>query len=233
VADIFISYKREDKAIAETLASKLSALNYSVWWDHDLIAGEDYDVAIERKLKEAKCIIVLWTPLSVTSRNVKDEANIGLKREILIPLVFDNIEPPIGFRMVHSVLITRHNFSDGNEFAKSILKKVNAPNILTTPDPRPSNSKKRLIIYTSVLIAAILIFLFIKNTSKKQPEVSRNNDTTTTTLPIDTVVKIQQPDYSKFLKINIHPMDPRFTSAGEKLNWGGGSQSILQFTNTS
>jgi hypothetical protein len=50
MADIFISYKREDKEKAGMLADKLMASGWSVWWDHDLLGVEYYDVVIEIEL---------------------------------------------------------------------------------------------------------------------------------------------------------------------------------------
>ena len=39
MADIFISYKSEERALPEALASDLRAAGYSVWWDVDLLGG--------------------------------------------------------------------------------------------------------------------------------------------------------------------------------------------------
>ena len=42
MSDIFISYKREDVPLAKSLAELLTAKGWSVWWDHNILAGKDY-----------------------------------------------------------------------------------------------------------------------------------------------------------------------------------------------
>ena len=41
MADIFISYSKQDKALAEQLAGLLQEIGFSVWWDADLVPAED------------------------------------------------------------------------------------------------------------------------------------------------------------------------------------------------
>ena len=103
MADIFISYKREDLELAKGLAMKLTELGWTVWWDHEIPAGRDYDEVISEELNLSKCVIVLWSFLSVKSRNVKDEANVGLRREVLIPILVGNVTPPFGFGMIQAI----------------------------------------------------------------------------------------------------------------------------------
>jgi len=40
---IFLSYNREDQAIARRFAEAFEAEGFSVWWDTTLRAGEAYD----------------------------------------------------------------------------------------------------------------------------------------------------------------------------------------------
>ena len=101
MADIFISYKREDLVIAKIVAQNLSDYGWSVWWDRNIPVGKAYDQVIEEELAAAKCILVLWTVASVQSMNVKEEALQGLTRQILIPVSIGKVLPPYGFKMIH------------------------------------------------------------------------------------------------------------------------------------
>jgi TIR domain len=161
MADIFISYKREDKPKAALLAGKITAAGWSAWWDHDLLGGEDYDVVIERELTAASCVIVIWSALSRQSRNVKDEARKALNRDALVPVTFDYTDPPIGFGMTHIIQFAGSRITE-NELAKlyeSIAKKAGNPG---QPLPQPVIKKKttgkKWMIPVSVITAAAIFF---------------------------------------------------------------------------
>jgi TIR domain len=98
VTDIFISYAREDRDCAEMLAEVLTALEWSVWWDQKIMVGRPFDHAIEAALKEAKCVVVLWSRHSIKSEWVKSEAAVAVKRDVLVPAMIDEIELPLEFQ---------------------------------------------------------------------------------------------------------------------------------------
>jgi hypothetical protein len=75
MADIFISYASEDRNKAEELAETLSTHGWSVWWDRKIPLGKSYDEVIEKALGESKCVIVLWSAVSVVSEWVRNEAS--------------------------------------------------------------------------------------------------------------------------------------------------------------
>jgi hypothetical protein len=102
MADIFLSYAREDSALATDLARLLEETGWSVFWDRRIVAGSSWDEVIERELRACKCVVVLWSRASVKSRWVKTEANFGMKRGTLIPAVLDETEPPLAFQWVET-----------------------------------------------------------------------------------------------------------------------------------
>ncbi len=73
-ADVFISFQRNNKATAATLAKKLTKRGYRVWWAGDLVATGDFRDEIERRLDAAKAVIVIWSPDAVRSKWVRAEA---------------------------------------------------------------------------------------------------------------------------------------------------------------
>lgn len=98
MADVFLSYAREDRDRAKALTGALEAAGLSVWWDRDLVPGPSYDDAIERELNGASCVLVLWSSRSIRSDWVKDEAEAGKARGVLINVLLDDVQPPLGFR---------------------------------------------------------------------------------------------------------------------------------------
>src|SRR5215475_12900027 len=111
MSDIFISYKREEQAIARKLANALESEGWSVWWDPKLRAGEHFDDVIEKALNEAKCVVVLWSKLSVNSRYVKDEATFALKRNKLVPVSIEEVAVPFRFEGLHTPSLVDWNGS--------------------------------------------------------------------------------------------------------------------------
>ena len=141
MSDIFISYKREDLVLAKALAMELSELGWTVWWDHDIPAGQDYDEVIVNELSTAKCVIVLWSDRSVNSRNVKDEANVALERKVLLPILIGmDTRPPLGFRMIQGIRWNENDHVDEVEFEELLrqLKRL----IGDSPKPKVKSARE-------------------------------------------------------------------------------------------
>ncbi len=102
MAEIFISYARVDRQRAQALASALGRGGWSVWWDRDIPPGRTFDDVIEEALEAAKCVIVLWSRDSVRSEWVKAEASEAARRHILVPVLGDQVMPPLEFRRIQS-----------------------------------------------------------------------------------------------------------------------------------
>ena len=62
MADVFVSYARSDKARVAPLVAAIEAKGWSVWWDPEIDAGQQFDAQIEAALKAAKAVLVVWTP---------------------------------------------------------------------------------------------------------------------------------------------------------------------------
>lgn len=103
MAEIFLSYAREDLAKAKVLASALEKQGWCVFWDRSsILAGQDFDLVIEQAIKDAKCMIVGWSNASKQSDWVRGEATIGREQRMLLPVLFEPVQPPIAFRSLHT-----------------------------------------------------------------------------------------------------------------------------------
>jgi hypothetical protein len=102
VADVFISYKREEAEQAQRLATVLENLNFSVWWDTALISGDEYRDVIKEMISKCSAVVVLWSPLAVGSRFVVDEAAFAAKNDKLLPAMLAPCDIPFGFGSDHA-----------------------------------------------------------------------------------------------------------------------------------
>ena len=100
--EIFVSYAREDQAKAEKLVRLLERNGWSVYWDPILRSGTHWPQELEAKLRAVRCVIVLWSEASRTSRMVWEEANFGLSRSALAAVRLDEVAPPLGFQSIQT-----------------------------------------------------------------------------------------------------------------------------------
>src|SRR5262245_48496458 len=109
MAEVFVSYKREDRARVASLVRLLEEQGLSVWWDPTLIAGDRFDVVINREIEQARCVVVVWSKSSIDAHWVRDEAAAGRDRNILVPISLDGAKPPLGFRQFQTPDFTGWN----------------------------------------------------------------------------------------------------------------------------
>lgn len=109
MADVFISYASEDRNRVRPLADALEARGFKVWWDRSLASGQDYTAVIERELKIAKAVVVVWTQSSAESAFVRDEAGRARDEGRLVPVMLDNVQIPLGFGAFQAEDFTRWN----------------------------------------------------------------------------------------------------------------------------
>ena len=107
MARIFLSYSRDDIDCARRLAETLGGAGHQVWWDQHIQGGSRFSAAIDHALKDAQAVVVLWSPKSVESAWVQDEAAEGRDSGRLVPVLIGEIKPPLGFRQFQSI-----DFSD-------------------------------------------------------------------------------------------------------------------------
>jgi hypothetical protein len=101
MAHIFISYARENEDKAKRLEAMFVKAGVSVWRDRSMIAGDEFQITIERHMQQANKVLLIWTNEAARSRWVLAEAELGASLRKLVPVSYDNAPPPLGLRGVH------------------------------------------------------------------------------------------------------------------------------------
>ena len=124
MARIFLSYARADVDCARKLADCIGRAGHDVWWDRDLQGGSRFTAEIDKALREAEAVIVLWSAASLESAWVQDEAAEGRDSGRLVPAVIDEVRPPLGFRQYQAVDLTDLRNGTQPERLEELLRAV-------------------------------------------------------------------------------------------------------------
>ena len=124
MARVFLSYAREDVETARKLAGILADAGQTVWWDRHVHGGANFSSEIERELKDADAVIVLWSPASLSSAWVQDEAAEGRDSGRLVPAILDSVKPPLGFRQLQCIDLSSWNAQGQTEAIEDLLTAI-------------------------------------------------------------------------------------------------------------
>jgi hypothetical protein len=120
MAQVFISYAKADRPDAGRLAEFLQEQGFSVWWDRELVGGDQFATVIAEELARCTAVIVIWTESSINSDWVLDEADTARKAKKLIPVRADALDVeqlPLSFRRLEAIPL-----SDRDGIAKAVAR---------------------------------------------------------------------------------------------------------------
>jgi hypothetical protein len=200
MSDIFISYAHEDQPFVRAMVPALEAEGFSVWWDHTIPPGKSWDTFIAKGIEEARCCIVIWSPHSVASDWVKEEATLAKAK--LLPVQMGVSEPPVGFRRIQAANLQNWNGDRANPQWQLLVQE--ARNLISTagpassgvqprpayqPPPAPRRTSRVLLGLGAAALVAVAAFVWFANRPPAQyaeeapPAVSQTQDAATTTPP--------------------------------------------------
>jgi hypothetical protein len=107
MSDVFLSYSHKDTDIVRDLVRFVEAEGFSVWWDHTIPPGKTWDDVIARGIREAKACIIVWSPDSVVSDWVKEEATLAKEGGKYLPIQVGTDQPPMGFRRIQAANLSQ------------------------------------------------------------------------------------------------------------------------------
>jgi TolB-like protein/Flp pilus assembly protein TadD len=111
---VFLSYARADEKSARAIIKLIERAGLRVWWDALIPSGERFSAKISDALEGAGAVVVLWSANSGKSNWVQDEAAFGRDRQRLVPISLDGSEPPLGFRQLQCVDVSKGGLRASN-----------------------------------------------------------------------------------------------------------------------
>ena len=160
MADVFLSYKREDAAKVRKLVAALRSSGLDTWWDEDIPPSAPWEATIEKELSRAEAVIVCWSPDAVASENVRSEARVAREDGRLIQVFLKPCSPPLFFGERQGVDLTKwRGKADDPRIAKlaETARKVASGERAEGGD-RPARGR-RIDMRIAGAIAALLLLL--------------------------------------------------------------------------
>ncbi len=145
MADIFLSYSSDDRERIRPLVQSLEQRGWSVWWDRRIPPGKTWHQVIQQALDGARCVVVAWSKNSIESDWVITEAEEGKTRGVLIPVLIDDVRPPLGFRMIQAARLIGWQGESSHHELDSLFDAIFA--ILGEPEPAKETTPQSGPIY--------------------------------------------------------------------------------------
>jgi Tol biopolymer transport system component len=174
----FISYSRNNSDFALRLARDLREAGFDIWLDQlDIRTGARWDDEVEKALEKSTTFLIVLTPESIQSQNVKDEIGYAINAgKNILPIVLKPCNVPFRLRRFQyvdfsnvpyeeSFVEIKHLLTNNNELAR--LKDATEDHrSIEKPVPRSGTEKaeplhKRNTLIVVGIIGAMMIALMV------------------------------------------------------------------------
>ena len=142
---IFVSYSRVNKEFVLGLAKELKKSGFPIWLDQlDIPTGARWDEELEKALRECEMFMVILSPNSIASENVKDEIGYAIEHgKRILPILFEKCDIPLRLRRFQYVDFTRLSHTEGVGQAKILLTDLMAEKSMLIPEQKDTVSTTR------------------------------------------------------------------------------------------
>lgn len=113
----FVSYARDDQEFVLRLATALKERGFLIWVDQwNIPAGADWDKCIDHALRDCGRVVVILSPASIASDEVRGELRTALNaRKPVLPVLYRHCDIPRQLQLVQYVDLT-HGIADEGAF---------------------------------------------------------------------------------------------------------------------
>ena len=146
---MFISYDRNDQAVAEQVRARLVAAGVKTWMDrYNIPAGAYWPDEIDVGLDQSTMVVGILSPDAVTSRNVKNEWDWAIQNEK--PLVLLRIRPgviPHRYVSINFIDATKNGLESALDELVRVSGPRSTPSVFTAPETQYVRSGELRIAY--------------------------------------------------------------------------------------
>jgi TIR domain len=96
--DVFISYSKENKALADGVVARLEGANIRCWIaPRDIVGGSDWNESIMTAIESCRALVLVFTTYANASPQVRREVQAAFERgRVVIPVRADDVQPAGG-----------------------------------------------------------------------------------------------------------------------------------------
>ena len=163
----------------------LETLNLTVWWDRELNAGDSFEDAIDKAILKSSCVVVVWSRHSIESQWVRNEALEGMERQILVPVLIDDVRVPVAFKQLQSINFldwpNRYDETEYNDLVQAIEGKLSGVKLEAVPPDQfltPQNSPLPLVSIIGLLILVVIGYFYMAGL-EPEPSIMPESEVTT------------------------------------------------------
>lgn len=151
---VFISYKRENAPQSAMLRKVIEARGFEVWWDLDIQCGQVWNQVLDDAVRDAGCIVVLWSTLALNSPWVTHEASRAMDRGIYAPVRIELCPIDAPYDRIQATDIVDWNGDPNHPGVLRLLRRLD--DLL----PQPLNAAGRLRRWIRSRLATIASVIF-------------------------------------------------------------------------
>jgi hypothetical protein len=141
------------------------------------LSGTDFGPQIEREIRAAKAVVVLWCSLSRDSRWVREEADLASKLDTLTPAWLERVDPPFGFARADTIDLTIWDGAPRSHVLDRLLNEI-ARRVGRDPIPSFRGLQEYEGTWRSFGAPPLTRFALIAPVAEREEERLRNNDLT-------------------------------------------------------
>ncbi len=165
---IFISYSRHEESISKDLAKNISSLDYTVWFDQDLVGGDNWWEKILTKIEECDLFIFICSERSLDSSvcAVEHKYAEDLGKNILFLMNEPGIPPDLLPGKANQIQIVDY-IEKNDESAFKLIESLSAFNSRASPQKKQIDRPKHPDSELRDLLLQIEEKSFLKKNQKR------------------------------------------------------------------